>query len=115
MYQTTDWKGQPVWELQNGDRVDPDLYVDVSDAKPLARLKRDKVYGMCSESRRAHTIANKHRWHIGPPYQTKKYSSEAHIAAYAKALGTSVNDAETRIHFQQRILEAAPLVIEVTQ
>ncbi len=115
MYQTTDWKGNPVWELENGDRVDPDIYVDVSNAKPLPALKRDKVYGMCAETRRGHTNANKRRWHAQEyPYGPYKYSPEKHIEAYADALGVSIDAAEDLIQWHNELLELHPQVIEVT-
>lgn len=74
-------------------------------AKNRRDFKRDKVYGMCAVSRRAHRSADKRRWHRPPSYYADAvYSREAHVEAYAKALGIPVKDAETRIAHQTEVM-----------
>ena len=84
-----------------------DWRIDVSEAKPLPRFKRDPVFGMCAETRRQHREADKRRWHTyDRPYGKLRYDPEVHIEAYSKAIGVSYEEAVKRIASQEEHLKA---------
>jgi hypothetical protein len=68
-------------------------------------LKRDKVFGMCAETRREHREADKRRWytHDGM-YGPLRYNAGAHVQAYADALGIDLDAAYAKIERQQQLV-----------